>query len=175
MPAVIHYERRRTEPDNYGGRIFVGSVPFCATRPSYDDVRFNRSKLTRVKDRVTCRRCRAKLGLSETAPVLPPKSRARKTSWERLGAIGGEDESTTPKPPMPRKPAPPVAPPPSVANDELVRHRITRVFFYLMRSHLGVDEVIGIANRARVPGVNITDFKDLMARAEQLAQTIIGP
>jgi len=173
MPAVIHYERRRTQPDNYGGRFYVGSVPFCAAHPSYDDVRFHHSNLTRVKDRVTCRRCRAKLGLSETAPVLPPKSKGRKTSWERLGAIGGEDESTTPKPPMQRKPALPSAVATS-GNDELVRRRITLVLFYLMRSHLGVEEVVGIANRARI-SVNITDFKDLMARAEQLAQTIMQP
>jgi hypothetical protein len=173
MPAVIHYERRLTEPDNYGGRLYLGSVPFCATRPSYDDVRFNRSKLTRVKDRVTCRRCRVRLDLPAQAP--PTKSKGRKTSWERLGAIG-EDESTAPKQPMQRKPALPVAPSVTTSgNDDLVRRRITFVFFYLMRSHLGVEEVIGIANRARIPGVNIMDFKDLMARAEQLAQTIMQP
>lgn len=178
MP-VVHFMRRvrraDTPGDQYDGAT---SVPICGVNlgSAYGPQR------TRDKDRVTCKKCkkcRKKLGLNEPETLKSPKARVRPTAWDHLDAL--EDQESAPEAVETPVPLPvpvvatPVLLPPTSQRERVLRDRIAIIFFHLMRSHLGVDTVVSIADMASRhvtgPGIDI----NLEERARALADLILAP
>ena len=181
MPKVVHFGRRVSSYDSSYDRSAYSTK--CDVNGEYISV-------TRKKADVTCKRCLRLLGIEPTAKPRVSTPKRTGTAWDLIDAI--EDDTVTPEPaaepaevevslpePMPE----PAAPVNALAlhirtqtEDEQLAHRLALVFFHLMRSALGAEQVANLVELARrgVTGQgNGYDF--LMPIAEGFARRILNP
>lgn len=185
-PAV-HHVRRVRRTDSWGDEYNERVPTLSCGRTVYSD-----TVTTTKKDKVTCKRCLAALGIEPKADLGPaPKAKkpGRPTAWDHVL----EDDVPEPAPapdapkpepaPQPLVPAPtprPTTPQPApwtgnrTAQDRL-RDRIAIIFFHLMRSHLGVEQVNEIARMASLGVTGPGIWLDLEERSRALADLVIRP